>query len=288
MTFRPTLWLCAALSLAQLSCTPAAIRAPVPAPPETPTGKAEILLLGDSQISFGAGGAYLQFLQTLGRSCPGVPARFATAKAQAIGVRSTALHHWTASSAPDRDPICEIDKTYGVNAGSYGVTSPGLTYVQIGAADYPFCSSRSTPLESAVTHIDPDLIILAFLGNATDRWQSARTARADWQAADAQLPQDIPCMVMTTIPAFEPAENRRRQSAQENLRAAVLATDRCGFVPGLTPATLKAIEARKDNFRTDATGRVTDATHPTAASAARYIQINQPLLCAGLRAALAD
>lgn len=290
MTHHPALWLCTALSLALVSCTPAAIRAPVqpPAPQTTQTTQAEILLLGDSQISFGAGGPYTQFLQTLGQSCPGLPARYASAKAQAIGVRSTALHHWTATSAPDRDPVCEVDKTYGVNAGIYGVTSSGLSYVQIGSADYPYCATRTTPLKAATDHVDPDLIVLAFLGNATDRWQNPQTARADWQATLSQLPKDIPCMMLTTIPAFEPSENQRRQTAQDNLRTAVQSTNRCSFVPGLTPATLQAIQGRPENFRTDATGRVTDATHPTATSAARYIDANTSALCTGLRAALTD
>lgn len=244
-------------------------------------------MLGDSQISFGAGGPYRQFLQTLGQSCSGLPPRYSNANASAIGVRSTALHHWTATSAPDRDPVCEVDKTYGVNAGSYGVTSPGLTYVQIGSADYPYCASRTTPLQAAIDNRDPDLIILAFLGNATARWQNPATAAADWAAALAQIPPDLPCMVMTTIPAFDPVENQRRQFAQANLAGAV-APSRCSFVRGLTTATLQAIQSRPENFRTDATGRVTDATHPTAASAARYLQANQSALCTGLRAALTE
>ena len=294
MTHHPALWLCAALSLALLSCTPAALRAPVPQAtpktqpaPDLPTQQASILMLGDSQISFGAGVAYTRFLQNLGQICGGLPEGFGQAKAQAIGVRSTALHHWTATSAPARDMICEVDATHGVNAGSYGVTSPGLSYVQIGTPDYPFCAGRSTPLKAAADHMDPDLIILAFLGNATARWQNPAMARTDWQAAAAQLPPDLPCMVMTTIPAYDPAENARRQTAQSHLAAAVRPS-RCSFVPGLTAATLQAIENRPENFRTDATGRVTDATHPTTASAATFINANQSALCTGLRAALTD
>lgn len=291
MTHHRTLWICTALALAMLSCTPAVIRAPVPQPvPPSPaqTAQAEILMLGDSQISFGAGGPYTQFLQTLGQTCAGLPAAYDRAKAQAIGVRSTALHNWTARTAPDRDTICEVDQTYGVNAGSYGVTSAGLSYVQIGTADYPYCGGGTTPLKAATEYVDPDLIILAFLGNATARWQNAGVARSDWQAALRQLPPDIPCMVMTTIPAFEPAENQRRRAAQDNLGAAVTASGRCSFAPGITPATLQAIEGRAENFRTDATGTVTDATHPTAASAARFLTANQSTLCTGLRAALTD
>ncbi len=292
MTLHRPLWICTALALAMLSCTPAVIRAPVPpAPPSLPpqqVGTAQILMLGDSQISFGAGGPYTQFLQTLGQTCAGLPAAYARATAQAIGVRSTALHNWTARSAPDRDTICEVDQTYGVNAGSYGVSSAGLSYVQIGTADYPYCGGGTTPLKAAADHVDPDLIILAFLGNATARWQNAGVARSDWQDALRQLPPDLPCMVMTTIPAFAPAENQRRRIAQDNLGAAVNASGRCSFAPGITPETLQAIEGRPENFRTDAAGNVTDATHPTAASAARFLAANQSTLCTGLRAALTD
>ena len=300
-----------AAALLMVSCTPAvdvpSIETPQPTPASDPTtpqirpvsptqaplipqsrptvGKAEILVLGDSQISFGAGGAYTAYFGDLAQKCGAVPPGFARADAAAIGVRSTALHHWTARNEPTRGTICDVDPNFGVNAGSYGVTSANRSYVQIGAdPDYPFCPVGKSPLEAVFdTHkFDPDLVVLAFLGNAAGRWQSATSARNDWQTAAAQLPAGMPCIVMTTIPSYETGENDRRTRAQANLAAAVSDTGNCAFVPGFTTATRQAIEGNTAFFRTDAAGKVTDPRHPTAASAARFIDIQTPALCAAL------
>jgi hypothetical protein len=246
---------------------------------------AKVLVLGDSQISFGAGGAYTAFFGNLARNCGAVPQGYASADAAAIGVRSTALHHWTSRNQPDRGTICDVDPTYGVNAGSYGVTSAGRSYVQIGAdPNYPFCPPNKSPLEAVfdVPALTPDLIVLTVLGNATDRWQTGTTARSDWQAAATQLPAGKPCIVMTTIPTYEKDENDRRARAQANLARAVDGSGNCAFVPGITSATRQAIEGNAEFFRTDSTGTVTDSRHPTAASAARFMQIQTPALCAAL------
>ncbi len=181
--------------------------------------------------------------------------------------------------------ICDVDPTYGVNAGSYGVTSKGRSYVQIGAdPNYPFCTANRSPLEAVfdVPRFDPDLVVLAFLGNSTDRWQSGANARGDWRAVAAQLPAGTPCIVMTTIPTYEADENDRRTRAQTNLAAAVERNGTCAFVPGVTVATRRAVEGNAAFFRTDAAGSVIDPHHPTAASASRFIDIQTPALCAAL------
>ncbi len=267
-----------------------------PAPEETikptplPTfDTAEVLVLGDSQISFGAGGAYTAFFANLEQNCGAMPPGFARAEAAAIGVRSTALHHWTARDSETRGMICDVDEKFGVNAGSYGVTSAGRTYVQIGAdPNYPFCPTGRSPLEAVfeTPKYDPDLVVLAFLGNATDRWQNAANARNDWQTAAAQLPGETPCIVMTTIPSYMGDENDRRSRAQSNLAAAVTGEGTCAFVPGFTSATRRAIEGNAAYFRTDASGAVTDPRHPTASSAETFIDIQTPALCAAVAAVL--
>ena len=261
-----------------------------PGPQSRPVSEpAEILVLGDSQISFGAGGAYTAYFGDLAQKCGVVAPRFARADAAAIGVRSSALHHWTARNESTRGMICDVDPKFGVNAGSYGVTSDNRSYVQIGAdPNYPFCTPNRSPLEAVfdTNKFNPDLVVLAFLGNATGRWQSATTARNDWQAAAAQLPAGMPCIVMTTIPSYEKDENDRRARAQANLAAAVQDSGNCAFVPGFTTATRQAIEGNTEYFRADSTGKVTDPNHPTAASAARFIDIQTPALCAALNQVL--
>jgi hypothetical protein len=263
------------------SCVPAP--PPLAPKPTIPSGIKSILILGDSQISFGAGAPYTAFFGDLAQAC-GISHR---TTAQAIGVRSTSLHNWTARTGAARGTICDVDLTYGVNAGAYGVTSAGRTYVQIGQDPaYPFCPAGRSALEAATTTMNPDLVILSFLGNATDRWQSAATAQSDWRTAAAQLPENIPCLVMTTIPAFDAAENARRLSAQTNLERAVTQNARCGFVSGLTPQTIAAIQGKPDNFRTNSAGKVTDPRHPTETSASRFIKLQTPALCAALRSLL--
>lgn len=298
MRVRIPLFLAATLTV--MSCTPAVVAVippPVvpaqpasPAPPQNTT-PANILVLGDSQISFGAGGAYRSFFSSLGEACPSLPARYGRAEAAAIGVRSTALHHWTASSGSPRGVICDVDEKFGVNAGAYGVTSPNRTYVQIGQnPDYPFCTPAQSPLKAVfdAPAYDPDLVVLAFLGNATERWQSTTAARADWQAAEQQLPADVACLVMTTIPGYDAADNRARTAAQRNLDAAVTASGRCAFVAGLTPATLAAFENNPAYFRTNAAGTVVDPRHPTAASGRAFTDLQSPAICAALTRILPD
>lgn len=247
-------------------------------------------MLGDSQISFGAGGPYRSFLSSLGSTCADLPQGFARADAAAIGVRSSALHHWTTNDASDRDVICKVDARYGVNAGSYGVSSSGLSYVQIGSdPKYPFCPAGRSALQAVfdTPAYDPDLVILSFLGNATDRLQSAATARADWQRAQAQIPPGVACVVMTTIPSFERAENDRRARAQDNLALAVMAGGRCSFLPGFTPATRTAFEGNTDYFRTNDAGEVIDTRHPTSQSAQRFVDLQKPAFCRAIGQALA-
>lgn len=270
---------------------PAPVPEPAPAPVALPTpprkGPSNILVLGDSQISFGAGGPYTAFFRALAQNCTVADVTFPKAQAAAIGVRSTGLHHWTTTQGDARAPLCALDEKFDVNAGSYGVTSQGLSYVQIGQdADYPFCPAGRAALPAAAQALDPDLLVLAFLGNAQERWQSESTVRADWAGAEAQIPPQTACIVMTTIPSFEAQTNARRQQAQTHLASAVRTTNRCAFVAGITPATRTAFEGNADYFRTDDAGRVIDPTHPTASSAEAFTRLITPDLCAAVAQAI--
>lgn len=274
------------LGLFALASCVAPQRPDLPAPT---TDRAEVLILGDSQISFGAGQAYRAFFTDLTSACGTMPADFARAQAAAIGVRSTALHHWTTSDPANRRPLCEIDPKFGVNAGSYGVTSPNLSYVQIGADPaYPFCPEGRSALQAVfdTPMFDPDLIVLGFLGNAAQRWQSPARVQADWLNAESQIPPGTACLVMTTIPSFGAQENARRQKAQDHLAAAVNRTGRCVFVAGFTAQTIAEFQDNPRHFRTNAQGEVIDPRHPTAASAARFVELQKPALCAAINRAV--
>lgn len=274
-------------AFALISCAPAPKQEAVNAPQKnTPSAQlSDILVLGDSQISFGAGDAYRNFFANIGTSCPALGLDRAPIKAAAVGVRSTSLQNWTATAGPARGVICDVDKKYGVNAGSYGVTSSSLSYIQIGQDPaYPFCTAGKSPLQAVfdAPNYDPDMVVFAFLGNSFDRWQSSASAQADWQAASALIPEDTACVVMSTIPAFKPEDNRRSLVAQANLGKAVRSDGRCAFVEGLIPATLKEFEGNKSHFRLRDDGTVRDPRHPSAKSAARFTQLQTPALCSAI------
>ena len=252
-------------------------------------GSARVLILGDSQISFGAGGPYTAFFSSLHKACPGVPAKFRKATAAAVGVRSTSLHHWTATTTAKRRPLCDIDKKYGVNAGAYGITSSDKTFVQIGQNKaYPFCPSGRPALQAALNSQKPDLIVLSFLGNAVERWQSEPAARADWTDTEALIPPDTACLVMTTLPSISAKTNAYRLRAQAHLSQSVQASVRCSFVSGLTPETRKTFEGNARLFRTNSSGRVTDGNHPTTKSTQLFLRLRKPALCAALSRILSD
>ncbi|MEP2920046.1 SGNH/GDSL hydrolase family protein [Sulfitobacter sp.] len=285
---RPNTVLFSLAAFTLISCAPAPDRTNAPdntQPQGNISPLSEILVLGDSQISFGAGDAYRRFFANLDTNCPSLGLDRAPASTAAVGVRSSSLQNWTATDGPARGVICDVDSKYGVNAGAYGVTSPQRSYVQIGKDPaYPFCQPDKSPLQAVfdAPDYDPDLVVLAFLGNSFQRWQSADNTRVDWQAARALIPDDKACVVMSTIPAFKPEDNRLSLVAQTNLGNAVRADGRCAFVAGLTPETLEEFEGNKTHFRLREDGTVRDPRHPSEASAARFTQLQTPALCAAV------
>ncbi len=278
---------CCALGAALLASCVSQAPIPEPATPPAvqPSKRAEVLILGDSQLSFGLGQALTVFFRSAGARCDGLNPRWQSPRAAAIGVRSTALHHWTAVSDADKAPICDVDERYGVNASSFGVVGKGLTFVQIGQDPaHPFCRSGASVMSQVfeTKGFDPDLVVLAFLGNATQRWQVKSHTDADVRNAISEIPQGTSCIVMTTVPTFEAEQNDLRETAQSNLRRAVKADGRCVFVAGITPRIRAEIEGQTGYFKTNAAGVVVDPSHPTPQSAQRFVELQTPALCAAL------
>lgn len=236
----------------------------------------EILVLGDSQISFGAGQVYLEFFDNLKKEFPNL-ADFQTA---AIGVRSTSLQHWTTrEEGKVKDVICEIDKRWGVNAGVYGIAGDNSRkYVNIGQGDaYQFCKPNKSAFEAMFEngYYKPQLLILAFLGNSADRWADApQKALADVKATMRQIPGDIPCIFLTTSPSYDFPTNQIRWKAQTNIKQAFKDADsRCLFVSGFTKETIAAAQGNKAFFRTNEEGEVTDIHHPNLKAARKFFEI---------------
>ena len=270
------------LAAAGLSC-PLQVAAEV-------SGSPDVLILGDSQLSFGAGEAFVDILGAMKGGC-GLDL---DATVGVIGVRSSTLQSWTSTGKSAKSAICDVDPKWKVNAGAYGTLSPGKNpYVQIGRGDqFQFCSADRSPLE-AVFHdgyYQPDVIIMFLMGNATERWAgSADAALQDVRSFLADLPKGQPCIFMTSAPPYGEKSVKLRQQAQDNIEAAFAkAGGQCSFVPGFTAATVKENLGNEANFRRKASGQVKDPFHPTEAAARKFMALQREALCKAIATQLSD
>jgi hypothetical protein len=244
-------------------------------------GAPDVLVLGDSQLSFGAGAAFVELFDAMKGDC-GLD-RDATVGV--IGVRSSTLQSWTSKARSAKSAICEVDPKWKVNAGVYGTLSQGENpYVQIGQGDqFRLCLPERSPLE-AVFHdgyYQPDLVVMFLMGNATERWAgSPAAALQDVRSFMADLPQGQPCIFMTSAPPYRESAVRQRQEAQDNIAAAFATAGRaCSFVPGFTEETVAENMGNAANFRRRASGTVKDPYHPTEAAARTFLRLQRAALC---------
>jgi hypothetical protein len=244
-------------------------------------GSPDILVLGDSQLSFGAGMAFIEFFGAMRGDC-GLDQ---DATVGVIGVRSSTLQSWTSTGKSAKSAICDVDPKWKVNAGVYGTLSQGENpYVQIGRGDqFQFCSPERSPLE-AVFHegyYRPDLVLMFLMGNATERWaESPEAALQDVRSFLADLPKGQSCIFMTSAPPYGEKSVRQRQKAQDNIEAAFAkAGGQCSFVPGFTPETVAENMGNEENFRRKSSGKVKDPYHPTEAAARKFMALQRGALC---------
>jgi hypothetical protein len=244
-------------------------------------GSPDILVLGDSQLSFGAGEAFVDLLTRMGADC----GLTAPATVGVIGVRSSSLRSWTGTTRRARSAICDVDPTWNVNAGVYG--SVALTdnpWVQIGRGEqFQFCRADLSPLQAvfADNYYEPELLIMFLMGNAAERWAgSYDDTLADVRAFVSDLPPGQPCIFMTSAPTYRAASVELRQRAQDNLeRAFAQAGGQCSFVPGFTPETIAENLGNAANFRRNDNGAVRDPFHPTETGARRFLSLRRDALC---------
>ena len=251
----------------------------------------EILILGDSQISFGSGPAFLEFFNDIEGHCQANKEQMQNLKklgkmrVGVIGVRSTSIHSWTARSGRSKDTICKEDRKWRVNAGTYGfINMTGNKYVQIGKGkEYQFCAPKKSAFEYMFRdgYYEPKLLLMSFLGNSAKRWaNSLEAAIEDVEKMMAQLPPDVPCVFMTTAPAYKKEIVDLRLKAQDNLMSAFEATGaRCSFVPGATPETVLANQGNKNYFRLNKRGMVKDPYHPNRAAAKNFFALEMNGIC---------
>ncbi len=251
----------------------------------------DILVLGDSQISFGSGPAFVEFFTDIKKHCNPDPIQkqqltsLGEMKVSVIGVRSTSLHSWTARRGRAKGAVCDVDPKWKVNAGAYGyVNQTANQYVQIGRGrNYQFCAAGKSPFEEMFRedYYNPGLLLMSFLGNSAKRWaHNPELAVEDVEKMQAQLPHDIPCIFMTTAPAYKKSITDLRRKAQVNLQAAFEQTgSHCSFVPGVTPQTVAANQGNKKYFRLNKRGMVKDPFHPNKAAAKNFFALEMGGIC---------
>lgn len=251
----------------------------------------DILVLGDSQISFGSGPAFLEFFTDIKSHCQPNELQQQHLKklgemtVGVIGVRSTSLHSWTARKGRAKGTVCDVDPKWKVNAGAYGfVNTTKNKYVQIGRGDqYQFCSPNQSPFETMFRddYYKPKLLLMSFLGNSARRWADNKDlAIKDVEALMHQVPEDIPCIFMTTAPAYKKKIVDLRLKAQKNLMEAFEETgNRCTFVPGATPATVAANQGNRHYFRLNKNGLVKDPYHPNTKAAKNFFALEMGGIC---------
>ena len=245
----------------------------------------DIFVLGDSQLSFGAGVAFVEFFKQIEGQC-GLKKGLSVG---VLGVRSSSLTAWTAADTAGKNSICGIDPKWNVNAGSFGVINKTTNkYVQVGqGAAYQFCQAGQTPFQAmfAKGYYNPKLFVMFFLGNATERWaNSAAEALFDVKRTVRDLPAGMPCVFMTTAPAYTQKVVDQRTKAQANIEAAFKTVGKqCSFVRGYTPVTVSANLGNPANFRRKPDGSVKDPYHPTEDSARSFLRLVKNDFCAAIK-----
>ena len=244
-------------------------------------GSPDVLILGDSQLSFGAGEAFVEWFDQMKGTC----GLRRDATVGVIGVRSSSLLSWTSRGTSAKAAICKVDPKWKVNAGVFGSLSQGENpYVQIGQGkQFQFCPPALSPLE-AVFHegyYRPELVIMFLMGNAAERWAgSPDAALQDVRAFVADLPPGQPCIFMTSAPPYGAKVVGLRQRAQDNLAVAFAKAGRqCSFVPGFTAETVRENLGNARNFRRHASGKVKDPYHPIKVGAQRFMALQSTALC---------
>ncbi len=202
-------------------------------------GSPDVLVLGDSQLTFGAGVAFVDLLTKMAGECGLAP----DAATGVIGVRSSSLLFWSGRTKSTRGAICNVDPKWKVNAGAYGTLSQGENpYVQIGkGAQFQFCLPDRSPLQAVFRdgYHKPKLLIMFLMGNAAERWADSHDAALqDARAFTADLPAGQPCIFMTSAPPYGEKVVKLRQRAQDNIQSAFEQVGVCSFVPDFTAATL--------------------------------------------------
>ncbi len=256
----------------------------------------KILMLGDSQLSFGAGEVVVDFFQNLKANCEGIIDQkmlleeLQKMRTTLIGARSSSLQSWTTTDGWAYDRLCKKDKTWGVNASIWGHgRTEGVPYVQIGEhKDYKFCERGKTPMQVLLKQgYNPDLLIFNILGNNAKRWANdPKLADVDVARFIKQTPAHIKCIYMTTLPIYTKRRNTQRFKAQKAIKAAFeRAGNRCSFVGTLDKKTISLIQGQSKYFKRKKSGKVKDPFHPQKSAAKKVYNLKRKEICKAIEQA---
>ncbi len=250
----------------------------------------EILMLGDSQLSFGAGEVVSDFFQNIEQKCAGIVDQamlleeLQKMRATLIGARSSSLQSWTTTEGWAYDRLCKKDKNWGVNASIWGYgRNKNVPYIQIGEhKDYRFCEKGKTPLQVLFEQgYQPELLVFNILGNNAKRWaKNPELAEVDVARFIELTPAHIKCVYMTTLPIHTKRRNDQRLKAQKAIRAAFEKADnRCSFVGTMDAQTVSAIQGQNHYFKRKKNGAVKDPFHPQKRAAQKVYDLKRTEIC---------
>ena len=250
----------------------------------------KLLILGDSQLTFGGGRPFLRFFENIKKNCETHVDNVnnlseLSQSVGLLGVRSTSIHSWVARDGKSKGMVCDKDPKWGVNARSLGVNEdPKRKFEQIGEHSHnKFCEPYLSPLEAMLRpgYYDPDLLVMFFLGNSTGRWdKEPELAKQDLDQMLLHIPKDIPCLMLTTIPTHKPKTNDRRQLAQQAMQDAFNQepTSHCTFVSGVTETTRQMSENNSEYFFQKKNGKF-DPYHPSELGAQKFLADRSKEIC---------
>lgn len=263
-----------------------------------PSKSVDILVLGDSQLSFGSGPAFEAFFGNISRRCAdaGISRRtlneMSTMRTGMIGVRSTGMTTWLARTRRGKRMMCVRDPAPNslVNASVWGAMKRKSRWVQIGQhRGYDYCTRRKSVLKALMDTfmMPPKLVIFHVMATDTNRWSGLKRIKADLKRLEADLPRSTACIYFTTAPTYKRSVNKRRVRAQRLLQKAIDETgSRCRLVNGLTQSTLAAFQGNAKFYHRSRNGRVRDPFHPTKAAASAYLRRHTKAFCQAIATAI--
>lgn len=253
---------------------------------------ADILVIGDSQILFRGGSAYVDYFTNLAATCGKiVPGRtddlktYLMGNVGVVGVRGASINSWLDRKGKEKDRLCVPEKTWPKNARGFGVLhNDKQKFEQLSASGtYPLCVADQSPIETLFKDvgIKPKLLVLSILGKQSEFWEMDEAlAHSDAEDLAKQIPASTPCLYLTTAPNFAAHQNALRKTGQDRFFDGLSKNPgACVPVKGLNGDTIAALQGNKAFYKTGKDGKVRDGFHPNDQGIRTFLKTVTPSLC---------